>query len=308
MALTLTEGNKYSATTLRGYVIDRLGKSDSVLARVPFEEIQGNSLTYNTITTRSAAAAFRQVGDTWTESTPVVTAATAALTILGADADIDNFIAKTRSNILDVKGTVLNDAILSIKEKFMDAFFYGSGTAPEFTGLHGLMTSTTYNTVLAGSSTGTALSMLKLQTAIDLVQGKPQLIASSKSIRRYVNVYLDSVGTAFTATRDQFGNMVEYYRGIPWDTSDYILNTETCASGAYTAKTGSGNTSIFILTFDGKACCGIQNGQVAVDPLGNLETKDAQRYRIKWYCGLKLEDLRSCAKVDGIDADGTVTA
>jgi hypothetical protein len=35
MALTLTEGNKYSVTTLKGYVIDRLAKADPVLAKLP---------------------------------------------------------------------------------------------------------------------------------------------------------------------------------------------------------------------------------------------------------------------------------
>jgi len=311
MALTLTEGNKYSTTTLKGYVIDRLGKEDPIVEVLPFEELLGNSLTYNTVTTRSGAT-FYSVGDTWVESTPSLTQATVTLKILGGDADIDNLLLRTRSNVIDLKGTIVDDKIKAVREKFLDTFYYGdsSSNSKEFDGLHKLMTSTTYNTVHAGTSTGTALSMTKLQQAIDLITGwKPTHLVMSKTMRRYINVYLDSIGDKFTETRDNYGRMIEWFRGLRIVTSDHIVNTETASSGAYSAKTGGGNTTIFILTFAPKACCGVQASEgVEVEDLGNLETKDARRFRIKWYCGLKLEDLRSCAKVDGIDADGTVTA
>ncbi len=35
MALTLTEGNKYSTTELAGYVIDRLAKPSPILEKLP---------------------------------------------------------------------------------------------------------------------------------------------------------------------------------------------------------------------------------------------------------------------------------
>jgi hypothetical protein len=311
MALTLTEGEKYSRTELQRGVIDRLVKDSIVLEKLPFTEIKGNSLTYNTVTTRSGAG-FYAVGDTWTEDTPTLTQATATLKILGGDADVDNFIQKTRSNINDVKAEVLIDKVKAVQETFLDTFYYGddSSNSKEFDGLQVLMTSTTYNTVHAGSGTGTALSMAKLYQAIDLVTGyKPQLIVMSKQMRRGIQVYLDSIGEKYPTSRDQYGNMIEYFRGIRLAVDDHIVDTETASSGAYSAKTGGGNTTIFILTFEPKACCGLQgpDGVETID-LGNLETKDATRTRIRWYCSLMFQDLRSCAKLDGIDADGTVTA
>lgn len=275
-----------------------------------FVEIEGNSLTYNTVTTRSGAA-FYDVGDTWAESTPVLTAATAVLRILGGDADVDNFILTTRSNKLDVQGEVLDDKIKAVRETYLDGFYYGknSTNAKQFDGLHALMTSTTYNTVHAGSGTGSVLSIAKLQEAIDLINGfESTHLLMSKKMRRLINVYLDSIGDKFTAVRDEYGKMIEYFRShkIAWD--DNIVDTETAASGAYDAKTGGANTSIFIVTWAPKAVCGIQGGGgVQTIPLGDLETKDAKRWRIKWYCGVKFEDLRSSAKVDGITG-GAVTA
>jgi len=42
--------------------------------------------------------------------------------------------------------------------------------------------------------------------------------------------------------------------------------------------------------------------------MGSLETKDAERVRIKWYPGLMLQSIISAAKVSGILVAGTVTA
>ncbi len=263
------------------------------------------------VTTRSGAQ-FYGVGESWVESTPVLTQDTAVLRILGGDADVDNFILSTRSNILDVKGEVLADKVRAVRETFLDNFYYGSGTAPFFKGMHAHINDRTYNSVTqAASSTAVLLSIVKLQETIDLINGwEPNQMVMTKMMRRYINVYLDSVGDKFTAMRDQYGKMIEYFRGIQVVTDDILLNTELPdGSGYYTAKTGGDSTTIFIFTYAPKACCGIQGPKgIETVPLGDLETKDAQRWRIKWYCGAKFEDLRSCAKLDGIDPNGTVAA
>ena len=205
--LTLAEGNKYSRTELERVVVDLLVKESPILEKLQFEELLGNSLTYNQVTTRSTAS-FYDVGDTWGESTPVLTPQTVVLKILGEDADVDNFVARTRSNIIDVLATILEDKVKAVQEKFLDTFYYGvaSGTKT-FDGLHTLIASTTYNTVHAGAGTGTALSMLKLDEAIDMIKGfKPQLVVMSKLMRRRITVYLNSVGDKFTAMRNDLAS------------------------------------------------------------------------------------------------------
>ncbi|MYE32205.1 MAG: phage major capsid protein, partial [Chloroflexi bacterium] len=96
MALTLTEGAKLSNDVLQQGVIETVIKDSPILQRLPFIEIVGNGLTYNR-ENAAASAAFYSVGDTWAESTPTFTQVTASLTILGGDADIDNYIARTRN-------------------------------------------------------------------------------------------------------------------------------------------------------------------------------------------------------------------
>jgi len=308
---TLTEGNKYDTTHLSTIVIDLLTKKNAILQNLPFEELMGNSLTYDQITTDSTAS-FYAPGGTWSESTHVITQQTVTLKILGGDVDIDNFLSRTRGRI-NVTQTALQNKVKAIKNKFMETFYYGddSSDANAFDGLQVLMTSTTYNTVHAGSSTGSALSINKVRSAIDLNYADGiELIVMSKLMRRSISTYFDSIGDKLQPVNaPRFGGFVPGFDGIPIVTDDFILDTETAASGAYSASTGGGNTTIFLLNFGPQACCGVQgSNQVETQELGQLETKDATRYRIKWYTGLKLEDLRSCGKVDGVDADGTVTA
>lgn len=311
MALTLSEANKYSTTELDRKVIDRLVKDSPILERLKFIEILGNSLTYDTIIT-DAGAQFYNVGDTWVESTLVLEQDTAVLRILGGDADVDNFLLKTRANKIDLKGTVLENKIKAIQYKFLDTFYYGdnSTNAKEFNGLQKLLTSTTYNTVHAGSGTGDVLSIAKLQEAIDLIRNRqPALMVMTRKMRRGINVWLDSIGDHFISQRDGYGVMIDHFRGIPIVVDDHIVDIENTVSGAYDDNSTGAETTIFILAFDEDAVCGIHSGdRVKTVPIGDLETKDASRWRIKWYCSMMFQDLRSSAKVDGITASGTVAA
>lgn len=310
--VTLAEGNKYSQTELKSPVIDRLVKDSTVLQYLQFEELLGNSETYDTITTRSLAQ-FYEPGDTWAESTPTLSQNTVVLRIMGGDADVDNFIATTRSNKLDLVATVIEDKTVAVQETFLDNFYYGTGTAPYFSGLQVLVASTTYNTVHAGAGTGSALSIAVLREAIDLMpkrwRGEPHVMFMSKKMRRLLATYLDSIGEKLEGVTTEFGKFPMSFDSIPLATDDLILDTETAASGAYTAKTGGANTTIFIATFHPLAICGVQAaGGLQVEPIGTLETKDAKRWRIKWYTGLKFKDLRSAVKVDGIATGSAVTA
>lgn len=312
MALTLTEGEKYSTTEMDRAVIDRLTKDSVVLQRLPFIEILGNSLTYDTITTDSTAS-YYSVGDTWTESTPSITQATATLKILGKDADIDNFLLATRSNKLDLKGTVLGNAVKVVQTKYIDGFYYGDASTDTktFNGLHKLLTSTTYNTVEEGS--GTAASVLNISNwrkAMDLIKGrKPSLMTMTLGMRRSVATYLDSVGDKFPREVNAFGKTVETFDGIEIAPDEHMVATELLAGGSYSAKTGGASTSIFIMAFDEDAITGIQGpDSIVTVPLGDLETKDANRWRIKWYCGLMFQDLRASSHLTGVLEAGTVAA
>src|SRR3989304_2212441 len=109
MALTLAEAAKLSNDILLQGVIETIIKDSPVLQRMPFIEIAGNGLTYNREAT-APSAAFFDVGDTWTESTPTFTQQTVTLKIMGGDADIDNFLLPHRSQSLAGLDKVIDPA------------------------------------------------------------------------------------------------------------------------------------------------------------------------------------------------------
>ena len=333
MALTLVEASKYSNDILQKGVVELLVKDDPVMEKLQFKDIKGNGLTYNEETSLSGVNFFN-VGDTWVESTSTVTSRTATTKILGGDADVDNFLKATRSNEQDLMTEQVTAKTKAMKRAFLDAFFYGyftGGNTKDFDGLQYLMRRSTAgspNTVAVATSSGTslALSMERIEAAIDMVKGgTPDLIVMSKRTRRSINQYLHGVGGLTYA--DAANGQVQTLFGIPTTASDHIRDNESAdlqygtkdqISGG-TAVYGhnyadgdgddnDGGSSIFVCRFDPEAICGIQSMPITTDRLGNLETKDAQRIRIKWYPGLMFQSLISSSKVTGLDADGTVTA
>jgi|TARA_Y100000296_G_C5172146_1_gene257895 hypothetical protein len=330
MALTLVEATKYSNDVLQKGVVELLVKDDPILEKLPFKDIKGNGLTYNEETTLSGAQ-FYEVGDTWVESTSTVTSRTAVTTILGGDADVDNFLKATRSNEQDLMKEQIAAKTKAIRRAYLDAFFYGyftGGGTKDFDGLHYLIRRTTAgsnNAIAVATSSGTALalSLERVEAAIDLVKGdKPDLVVMSKLMRRSINKYLNGVG-GITKT-DVQGKTVQTLFDLPVVVSDHIRDNES-ADLQYGTNEGAANvyghnyadgagddddgaTSIFVLRFASDACCGIQSLPITTDRIGNLETKDAQRVRIKWYPGLMFQKLISCSKVTGADANGVVTA
>jgi hypothetical protein len=333
MAMTLVEATKYSNDVLQKGVVELLVKDDPILEKLQFKDIKGNGLTYNEETTLSGADFF-DIGDTWNESTSVVTSRTAITTILGGDADVDNFLKATRSNEQDLMSEQISAKTKAMNRAFNDAFMYGyktGGTTKDFDGLQYLIRRSTAgspNTVAVATSSGTslALSLERLEAAVDYVKGgKADLIVMSKVMRRSINLYLRGVG-GITYMDAANGRIQELF-GVAVAASDHIRNNESAdlqygtkdqISGG-TAVYGhnyadgdgdddDGGTSIFVIRFAPEAVCGIQSMGITTERLGNLETKDAQRVRIKWYPGLMFQQLIASSKVTGADADGTVTA
>ncbi len=330
MAMTLVEATKYSNDVLQRGVVELLVKDDPILEQLQFKDIKGNGLTYNEETTLSGAD-FYDVGDTWVESTSVVTPRTAVTKILGGDADVDNFLKATRSNEQDLMKEQIAAKTKAMKRSFLDAFFYGyftGGNTKDFDGLHYLIRRTTSgseNTIAVATSSGTslALSLERVEAAVDKIKGdKPDLIVMSKLMRRSINKYLNGVGGI--TKMDVQGKTVQTLFDVPVAVTDHIRDNESAdlqygtneaavavyghnyADGA--GDDDDGGTSIFVLRFAPEAVVGIQSLPITVERLGNLETKDAQRVRIKWYPGLMFQKLIASAKVTGADANGTVTA
>jgi HK97 family phage major capsid protein len=293
MALTLVEASKLSNDTLLAGVIETMAEESPILQRLPFIEIVGNGLTYNREDTPPAAA-FYDVGDTWDESTPTFTQATATLRILGGDADIDNFLKATRSNIQDLEAAVVQLKAKAVQSLFDDTFVNGDeGLDPNsFDGIDQLCTSG--QTVSMGTD-GATLTLDKLDELIDHVRGgKPDMLLLSRRSRRTLNQLARDAGTFLEADRDQFGQMMQFYDGIPIGINDYIPDDQTVGSSNDTS-------TIYAMQFGEGALSGLTApGGLTIERVGSLETKDASRIRVKWYASLALFNTVKLARLIGV--------
>jgi|TARA_R110000751_G_scaffold43889_5_gene100880 hypothetical protein len=320
MALTLVEASKYSNDVLQRGIIELIVKDDPILSRLPFKDIVGNGLTYDVETTMSGAD-FYSVGDTWVESTGTVTQHTAHTKILGGDADVDNYLKATRSNVQDLMAEQIEAKTKAIRHAYLNTFFYGYAATEtkRFDGVHQLLTSETYNTIAVGGSGSPAvLSMEKVEELIDLItDGKPDMLVMTKQMRRSINVYLKSVGGL---TYDESANKrVQTILEVPVHVSDFLSNDEACDKdygNGYGHQPTDGtalgdddnSTSIFALQFGAKALSGVQSMGITTEKFAKLENKDGARTRIKWYPGLMMQSIISCSKLTGLQPAGTVTA
>lgn len=304
MALTLAEASKLSNDMLLQGVVETVIKDSPVLRELPFIEIVGNGLTYNQENVLPTID-FYDVGDTWAESTPTFTQKTANLKIMGGDADVDNFLKATRSNLQDLEAAVIELKAKALKDKFEDTFIYGSATTnpKQFDGLRKLIDTTTAGSqVVAAGPSGASLTLSMLDQLIDAVKGgKPGVLLMSRRSRRKINALVRATGGMMETDRDKWGNFVQLWDGIPLGVNDWILDTHVVSSGVETGTTGGTCSTIYAVQVGEGALCGLTApGYLTVERVGSLETKDATRTRIKWYVSLALFASVKAAALIGV--------
>ena len=304
MALTLAEGAKLSNDILLQGVVETIVKDSPILQELPFIEIVGNGLTYNQEKTLPSID-FYDVGDTWAESTPTFDQVTANLKIMGGDADVDNFLKATRSNLQDLESAIIELKAKALRRKFEETFIYGDSAtnSKQFDGLRNLIdTTSASDQVIAAGASGATLSLSMLDELIDAIKGgKPDMLLMSRRSRRKINTLVRAAGGMMETDRDKWGNFVHLWDGIPIGVNDWILDTHTVSSSLETDTTGGTCSTIYAVQLGEGALCGLTApGQLTTEPIGSLETKDASRTRIKWYVSLALFSSIKAAALIGV--------
>ena len=88
---------------------------------------------------------------------------------------------------------------------------------------------------------------------------------------------------------------VQFENGIPIGVTDYQPDTEVQGSS------GSVCSSVYAVQFGEGRVCGIQGaGGLQVERVGPVQTKDAIRWRIKWYVGLACFGTLCLARLQGL--------
>lgn len=298
MALTLIEAAKLeSGDVLKQSIIQIYAGSSSILANLPFENIQGNAMKYN----REGAypgVGFRGVNEAYTASTGVLNPITEALVIAGGDLDVDKFILDTMGQNQRAVHEAMKVRALALS--WTDKFINGDNQVDprEF---DGLQTRTTGNQLISAGSTagGAALSLAKLDEAIDQCLNPTHLVMNKAMARRLSQAArLYTVGGYITYDIDNFGQRVMQYNGLPILTVD-LNNTgsailgfdEAAASGASTA------TSIYVVSMGNDGLIGLQNGGIDVRDMGELQTAPVLRTRVEWYNGMAVFNGRAVTRL-----------
>lgn len=304
MSINLVEAEKLSNDVLLQGIIETIIKDSPILQMLPFIQIVGNGLSY----TRESVLPtvdFYDVGDTWVESTPTFSKSTATLKILGGDADVDNYLKATRSNINDLEAAVIEQKAKALRHEFEKQFLYGNATTSpkQFDGIIKLIdTATASDQLIVAGASGATLTLTMLDQLIDAVKGgKPDMLLMSRRSRRKLQALARAAGNNLEIGQGKLGEFVQLYNGIPVAVSDWVLDTHNVGSSLEDSYISDADSTIYALQFGEGALCGISSPEmIQVERLGSLETKDASRTRIKWYVSLALFASVKAAALIGV--------
>ena len=286
--VTLAESAKLSQNLLYAGIIESIVEVNPFFEILPFQEIEGNALSYNREKTLGDIQ-FAGVGDTITAKNPATfEQVSTSLTTLIGDAEVNGLIQATRSNINDQKTVQIMSKAKSLGRKFQDSLINGDGTSNSFQGLASLASA---SQIVNIGANGSALQFELLDELIDAVKDKDgqvdYIIASARTIRSYYAL-LRALGgaTIGDVVTLPSGRQVPAYRGVPIFRNDFIATNQTKGSAtntttlfAGTLDDGSGKHGIAGLTTAGEA-------GIRVTEIGESETKDETITRVKMYCGL----------------------
>lgn len=309
MAMTLVEASKInSGEVVRNGVIELFAKSSEVLRVLPFVNISGDSYAYNQ-EGKLPGVAFRGINEAFSEGVGIINPQVEILRIAGGDLDVDKAIIDTKG--MSVRTTHERMKIQAMSLYIGKKVIKGDSLTNfrEFDGLQNRITGT--QLIAAGASSGgDALSLAKLDEAIDAVDFPTHLIAS-KAIRRLLTTAArtTTVGGFITYGVDEFGRKITQYNDLP------ILIVEQDDEGARIldfneVNPGGGSavgTSIYVANFSEGMVQGLQNGIMSVRDLGEINAKPVWRTRVDWNVGLATLHARCAARLWGIK-NAAVTA
>lgn len=310
MALTLLEAAKLvKGDVHRSAVIELFARSSEILAALPFEDIPGDSMSYNQEGALPGVA-FRGYNQAYTESTGVLNPQVERLTIVGGDLDVDVALVKTRGpqirgvqEAMKVKALAQTAHLKAIKGDSSSSTLEPDGLQSRLTGTQVISNNT--------GSGGAVLSMANLDQAIDACDDPTHLIMT-KAMRRTLSTASKTTSVSGTLNfgKDDFGRQVFFYNDLPIlhaDANDIASGYVSLgANEAYTGGGTANGTSIYVVSMRQGMFQGIQNGIMEVRDLGELDTKPVYRTRVEWLIGFALMHPRAAVRLRDIKAGAAV--
>lgn len=307
MPMTLIEAAKRnSADTKRAGVIEMFAMTAQLLNVMPFEDIPGQSLTYN-IEGEMPGVSFRGFNEGYAESTGIINPATERLYIAGGDLDVDKALIKTRG--YSIRASEETAKVKALAMHISDRLINGDSQSNprEFDGLK-VRIAGSQLFVAAGASSDGPLSLEVLDAAIDLVDSPTALVMSKALRRKLTKAARGNVGGDMSTTTDQWGRQVSVYNDLPIVIVDYNEKGQRVIDWNEVGPSNGSAVcqSIYVLSLGTNRVMGIQNGTIEVSDLGELQALPVYRTRVEWLVGMAIMHGRAAARIWGItNADVT---
>lgn len=317
MALLKTVAGTLTNNDLVAGVIEEIIDRDQLFAQIPFTRVDGKAYVYNREDPSSWDAlnvdglgnsiepAFTDVGTTIAEKAAKVVEVTTNLRTLIGDVDVDKFLQSTFSNTNDQRAIQIAQKAKAMGRKFRRTLVQGNNTVNnlEFDGLYKLSLGSAAQTYAAATGTsGQAITFDLLDRLLDMIpNGADAIVMRPSTLRAYRQLVRSLGGTIPESVMiHEFGQSVPSHNGVPILVNEFLPVTETFGG----AVTGGALGSIYGVRFneiDGlHGLYGGDNAGIVVEDLGTVQTLDATRTRLKWYCGLALKSTKSLARITGV--------
>jgi hypothetical protein len=298
MPLLRAEAEKLSNNTLVSGVIEEIIEKDELFALLPFMGINGKAYVYdreNSIGTADFLDINQAVGEDAATFTEVVS----KLRVLAGDVDVDKFLQETMGDHNDQKAVQIAAKAKAVAKKFKQTVVTGdSGSNP--LAFDGMKVLTVAGQTIAAGANGAALTLSMLDELVDAVlTGADALVMRAGTIRAYRALLRATGGTdAAMIEIPNFGQPVLSHNGTPILRNDYLPGNEVKGSS------GAVCCSVYAVRLnEADGLHGLWGGSQAgirVEEIGTVQNKDAERIRVKWYCGLALKSSKSIARLEGV--------
>ena len=306
MPLLKVEADKLSNNQMVAGVIDEIIEKDDLFAVLPFVRVNSKAYVYhredegaqNNITAGAGLPTFLDPNDTVVEGAVPFVEVVAKLRILAGDVDVDNFLQEVESDTNDQLAVQIAKKAKAVGRLYHKTLAQGDAAVDvkSFDGISKLVSAG--QTLLAGTN-GAALTLSMLDQLLDQVPNGADVIVMRRGTVRAFRSLLRAAGgnSAADYMNENFGRPMLHHSGVPIIVNDFLPGNETAGSG-------SNLCSIYAMRLnEADGMHGLYGGESAglrVEDIGTVQNKDAQRIRVKWYCGLALKSTKSLARLSGI--------
>ena len=309
-AVTLLESHKDSGNMLKTGVVETLIQESPILEMLPMTSFVGAAYETN-LEYDLPDPEFRQVNAPYTRSFGTDRKVFWGVAILGGEVFVDNFIVRTRGNVVDTKAKQYRKFAKAMARTFDQYFFDGTGTANDFKGVNTLI-GEGFGQVYGANgdnANGGALSLDDLDVAHDLIrsQSSPDAILANRTHRRKITKLARDTSTGFSLIDvgdDKFGNQVTQWNGI----GIRIIGDDRSGSAIldFDETRGTGGavkSSLYMIAFgEEENVHGLMGagGTFEVVDFGETEAAPGHLGRVEAYPGICIANPYSVVRVNGI--------